>query len=46
MHSVGPADNPVYVRFDTTVVRGEYGLTGRRCIKAVDEDKKSQPGLH
>ena len=41
----GPADNPVYVRFDTTVV-GENAISlVRRCIKAVDEDKKVLTGF-
>ncbi|EFC1623128.1 DUF3577 domain-containing protein [Escherichia coli] len=41
----GPADNPVYVRFDTTVVGGNTVSLVRRCIKAVDEDKKVLTGF-
>ncbi|EPF2170058.1 TPA: STY4534 family ICE replication protein [Escherichia coli] len=41
----GPADNPVYVRFDTTVVGENTVSLGRRCIKAVDEDKKVLTGF-
>ncbi|HBC0989192.1 TPA: DUF3577 domain-containing protein [Escherichia coli] len=41
----GPADNPVYVRFDTTVVGENTVSLVRRCIKAVDEDKKVLTGF-
>ncbi|EGO0724168.1 TPA: STY4534 family ICE replication protein [Escherichia coli] len=41
----GPADNPVYVRFDTTVVEENTASLVRRCIKAVDEDKKVLTGF-
>ncbi|EMZ5449199.1 STY4534 family ICE replication protein [Providencia stuartii] len=41
----GPADNPVYVRFDTTVVGENTASLVRRCIKAVDEDKKVLTGF-
>ncbi|MDC9604134.1 DUF3577 domain-containing protein [Xenorhabdus griffiniae] len=36
----GPSDNPVYVRFDITVVGKETTSLVSRCQKAVDEDKK------
>ncbi|MCG3471176.1 STY4534 family ICE replication protein [Xenorhabdus bovienii] len=36
----GPGDNPVYVRFDITVVGKEATSLVSRCQKAVDEDKK------
>ncbi|MEQ2024872.1 STY4534 family ICE replication protein [Xenorhabdus szentirmaii] len=36
----GPSDNPVYVRFDITVVGKEATSLVGRCQKAVDEDKK------
>lgn len=41
----GPADNPEYVRFDTTVVGENTVSLVRRCIKAVDEDKKVLTGF-
>ncbi|MBT0353480.1 DUF3577 domain-containing protein [Morganella morganii subsp. morganii] len=41
----GPTDNPVYVRFDTTVVGENTVSLVRRCIKAVDEDKKVLTGF-
>ncbi|WOR94980.1 STY4534 family ICE replication protein [Proteus mirabilis] len=41
----GPADNPVYVCFDTTVVGENTVSLVRRCIKAVDEDKKVLTGF-
>ena len=41
----GPADNPVYVRFDTTVVGENTISLVRRSIKAVDEDKKVLTGF-
>ncbi|HEJ9679067.1 TPA: DUF3577 domain-containing protein [Proteus mirabilis] len=41
----GPVDNPVYVRFDTTVVGENTVSLVRRCIKAVDEDKKVLTGF-
>ncbi|EKI3875838.1 DUF3577 domain-containing protein [Escherichia coli] len=41
----GQADNPVYVRFDTTVVGENTASLVRRCIKAVDEDKKVLTGF-
>ncbi|MEQ1976609.1 MULTISPECIES: STY4534 family ICE replication protein [unclassified Xenorhabdus] len=36
----GPSDNPVYVRFDITVVGKEATSLVGRCQKSVDEDKK------
>lgn len=36
----GPTDSPAYVRFDTTVVGDNTIALVKRCIKAVDEDKK------
>ncbi|MDC9612935.1 STY4534 family ICE replication protein [Xenorhabdus khoisanae] len=36
----GPTDNPSYVRFDTTVAGDTTISLVKRCVKAVDEEKK------